>query len=302
MESAPLQDRTLIAVTRDGRFRARVARLTGVVGEACRRHGATGLVAEALARALGCVAVYPTNWKDAERIAVQWSGPGPLRTLMAEARPGRVLRAYAAGAYAGKRIARDGYRGIGHGLGAGSGFVNVIRQEAHGAFAQSRVPLKNGEVDEDLEAWFRQSEQAPTMLRVLTGPEAGGVPRETSAVIVQLLPRAGPEDLPATAVMEGMGADAPLLDLLDAAVEGRPVDLLAEEALKFQCNCSKQRIAAGLALLQVDELLDMINKDRGASVRCDYCATRYTFDREEVEEIMVRKVTGERAREDAGEV
>jgi molecular chaperone Hsp33 len=291
MSASTVGDRILIAVTRDGRFRARVARLTSAVNDACRSHGVTGLAAEALARPLGCAAVYPTNFKDAERIAVQWSGGGPLRTLFAELRTGGFLRGFVGANYIGERNYPTGSRGIGHGLAVKAGFVNVLKQSVSGAFSQSQVELRNGEVDEDMESWFQSSEQVPTRLRVLTGPMVDGVPREVCAIIVQLLPGAGADDLPSPEVLDSMGADAQLVDLLDAAVEGRPLEMLGESHLEYRCTCARDRIAAGIALLEVDELLDMINDDKGASVRCEFCAAHYVFDREDLESIMVKKVT-----------
>ncbi|HMS16078.1 MAG TPA: Hsp33 family molecular chaperone HslO [Planctomycetota bacterium] len=292
MSHSSAKDRILVAVTRDGRFRARAARLTSVVRECCQRHGVTGLAAEAMARALGCAAAFPTSAKDAERVTLQWSGGGPLRTVFTEARPGGFLRGFVGAAYVGEHNVSFSTRGVGHGLGVPGGYLNVLRQESSGVFTQSRTELKSGEIDEDLESWFFLSDQVPSRMRVLTGPLKDGVPREVTAILVQLLPGSGPEDLPPARVLEGMGADAQLVDLLDAAFEGRPFDVLEESDLEYRCFCARERIADGIALLDVDELLDMINEDQGASVRCEFCATQYIFNREDLEDIMVRKVTG----------
>ena len=245
-----------------------------------------------MARALGCAAAFPTSAKDAERVTLQWSGGGPLRTVFTEARPGGFLRGFVGAAYVGEHNVSFSTRGVGHGLGVPGGYLNVLRQESSGVFTQSRTELKSGEIDEDLESWFFLSDQVPSRMRVLTGPLKDGVPREVTAILVQLLPGSGPEDLPPARVLEGMGADAQLVDLLDAAFEGRPFDVLEESDLEYRCFCARERIADGIALLDVDELLDMINEDQGASVRCEVCAAQYIFNREDLEDIMVRKVTG----------
>ena len=287
-----MTDRTVIAMTDDGRMRIRVAWVTDLTQEACHRHAAVGVAAHALGRGLGCAATFPTYWKDTERISVQWSGPGPIGTLLCEARAGGAIRGRVGNPHAGVVLPSASSRGLGYGLGIQGGFVNVITQVKSGQFAQSRVDMTSGEVDEDLEHWFLKSDQVPTRLRVMTTGDAAGVPEQTLAVVVQLLPGAGPDDLPPAELLEDLNPNAPAEHLLKAALEGRDIKIMEEWPLRFECQCSRDRVEAGLMLLETDELLDMINEDKGANIRCDFCAEKYTVNREQLEDIMVRKVTG----------
>ncbi|MAG58984.1 MAG: hypothetical protein CMJ83_22070 [Planctomycetes bacterium] len=286
-----MTDRVLVAITHDGRYRARAATTTEITREAIRRHGAGPLAAEALARAVTCAAVFPATWKDCERVSVQWSGGGPLRTLMAEIRPGGLVRGYVGQPAAGARCDHDGYRGIAHGL-LPAGFVVVIRQNINGTFQQGQITLPSGEIDEDLEAFFETSDQVPTRLRAMTqiDAETGDV-AHAAGVLVQALPDDYPPELAEASSFEDFAPTTSPEDLLERAL-GRPYDVLEEIPLTFACPCSRGRMADGIALLEVDELLDMINEDQGASVRCDYCGESQRFNREELEDIMVRKVTG----------
>ena len=284
------EDRLLVAVSRDGRLRARAARTTGLVNEALRRHTPGPLGSLALGRALSVMAVFPATWKDCERVSVQWSGGGCLKTVMAEARPGGVLRGYVRHPSAGAPMPREGYRGVAHGLLPG-GFVGVIRQSIRGTFQQGQVELTSGELDEDLEVFFEQSDQVATRLRGLVGMGSSTEQlTECAGVMIQELPDDQPTSLPAGAVLEALDPAASLADLLAAAM-GQPFDVLEEIPLRFACSCDRERVAAGIGLLSVDELLDMINDDKGASIHCEFCAEDYRFNREDLEEIMVRKVT-----------
>ena len=282
------EDRVLIAVSRDGRLRARAARTTALVREALRRHQAGPLGAESLARALTSTATFPATWKDCERVSIQWSGAGPLKTIFTEIRVGGAIRGYVRAPRAGNRCDLDGYRGVGHGLLPG-GFVGVIRQDMRGRFTQSQVDLVNGEIDEDLERFFEISDQVATRVRALWSPGADG-PTATAAVLVQALPGDMPAVLPTGDALLALDPEAPLDTMLTAAL-GEGFDVLDEVQLTFACPCERGRLEAGLELLDVDDLLDMINKDSGASVRCDFCGEDYEFDREDLEAIMVKKVT-----------
>jgi len=285
-------DRLLTAVSRDGRLRGRAATTSGLAQEVVRRHGAGPLAAASLVRAVSCAAVFPATWKDSERVSVQWSGRGLLGALMAEVRAGGRVRGFVKTPQGGAPSSGVRRLSLGHGLLPG-GFVSVIRQNVSGAFSQSQVELASGEVDEDLEAFFAQSDQVPTRLRALCAFDDASLPVAASAVLVQALPDDDPPELISGEALEILDPSTSPETLLALAL-GPGHDVLAETPIAFTCMCSRDRMAAGIGLLELDELLDLINEDHGATVRCDYCGEVETFDREEVEQIMVDKVTSRR--------
>jgi len=283
-------DRLLTGVSKDGRLRGRAATTTGLVHEALSRHRPGLLGAEALARALSATAVFPATWKDCARVSIQWSGQGPLRTVVTEIRVDGSVRGYVSEPQAGEPVLRPGGRGLGHCIRPG-GFVGVIRQEAKGPFTRGQVELTSGELDEDLEKFFEISDQVPTRVRSL-GSTWGDEPGAHGAILVQALPDDMPAELVGGGDLLSVSADATPEEMLAVAL-GPGYDVLDERPLLFRCQCERERIEAGIALLEVDELLDMINEDQGASVRCDFCGEVYEFSREDLEAVMVRKVTGD---------
>jgi molecular chaperone Hsp33 len=66
--------------------------------------------------------------------------------------------------------------------------------------------------------------------------------------------------------------------------------ILEERILTFECNCSKDRVMRALKLVGKDELSDMIAKDGGASVHCDFCGTHYNFSVAELAAV-IRELT-----------
>lgn len=284
-------DRLHIALSSDQAVRFRVAEADELARELVRRHQPSPLAAEALVRGATAALLYPLSWKSYERVSIQWSGQGPLGGLVAEMRAGPRIRAYPNDPAAAFRAEQpfSGRRGIGFGL-LPRGQLNVLRQEPSGAFDRGQTGLRSGEVDEDLEGYLVQGEQVPTRLRVLTRLGADGRPEASLGVLAQLMPEAPLERLPSAGDLEALGPGAPLHEVL-SRVAGGSYEVLETQDPSFACTCSRERLAAAISMLEVDELLDMINEDQGARSRCDFCAEQYAFDREALETILVDKVT-----------
>lgn len=277
-------DRLWIAVSEDGLLRARAARTTDLVRAGLERHAPGPLGALALARALSATAVFPVEWEKNDRVSVQWSGGGPLGSVHAELRQPGHLRARLTRPHAEARATQAGrWRGVGLGLLPG-GFVAVLRQDPRGGHVQGQVPLRNGEIDEDLEDYFEKSEQVATRLRTFVDASESGIVA-AGALVVQALPGAEGCDLPAGAALERLGASDDVERWLEAAFQ-RPFRILEERPLAFACACSRERAAAGISLLSQEELIDMVVKDKGADVTCEYCAEGYRFSPEDLLAIL----------------
>ena len=57
---------------------------------------------------------------------------------------------------------------------------------------------------------------------------------------------------------------------------------LEKKPVRFRCDCTREKIALALAGLGKYDLLDLMVSQKEVEVRCDYCNTAYTFDREEL--------------------
>lgn len=280
-----LPDEMLIAVSADGTLRARAVRTTGVCAEAGHRHGAGPLAVHALSRALTCAALYPTSFKDCARLSLQFTGGGPLRSVFAELRmaylPGdrheAHLRGYTRVPSAVLWAADPRGRRIGRGLGPGT--LQVMRQQPGGGFAQAHVELSSGEIDEDLEHYFRVSAQVPTRLRTAVAIDEAGAVRAAVGVLVQTLPGADPAQIDGL-VLDDIAADETLESLV-GRVLAEPV-VKERLPLAFACPCSRERALGGISLLSADEVIDMVAVDKGAEVRCEFCASVYRFSADDL--------------------
>jgi molecular chaperone Hsp33 len=75
--------------------------------------------------------------------------------------------------------------------------------------------------------------------------------------------------------------------ILQKIFAGMEVELNLYEPLEltFRCQCSRERVTTALISLGVEELTDIL-KDEQAELCCHFCAEKYQFNKEELEELI----------------
>ncbi len=276
-------DELLRTITADGAYRVAVARTTSTVAAALLRHRPTSVVARALARALASTALLSVGEKELHRIAVQWQGRGPMGAVQAQVKGDGCLRAYASDSAVVAPTVRAAL---------GRGGIAVVEVDLEGRATQGSLPLHDSSVDVDVEAFLRYSEQVPSRLRVLMTLEEGE-PRDVVGVLIQTLGGApgdallGESSLLSPALLDRtMDASMTSEELASAALGGSPVQVVGRSPLRWGCDCSQARVEQGVAMLGVQELLDMIAKGETGQVRCDFCAEDYVVSVERLCELV----------------
>jgi transcription elongation factor Elf1 len=59
-----------------------------------------------------------------------------------------------------------------------------------------------------------------------------------------------------------------------------------ELPIKYNCGCSKEKFMSGIATLEEEEILDMIEKDKGAELECQICGKKYKLTEEDLKECI----------------
>jgi len=159
------------------------------------------------------------------------------------------------------------------------------------------------EVDEDVEAYLRASEQVPSALgcEVLLG--ADGRVHAAGGVLVQALPGGDPISVREVQHALRTGKLRELLErgersarvIAEQIYGAGPLEVIGEERhVRFQCKCSQERIGDMLALLGTVDLDEMIAENKPAEVTCNFCNTRYRIERAELERIRQHAAGGPR--------
>jgi len=247
-------------------------------------------IAVLLGQASVATALLTAHAKVDGRLSLQLRGDeGPLRMLFAECTAGGTLRGIARleedeaepGNAAGTGTPDTGALDLRR-LGPGAVLAITIENAAPAGREPTRyqglVPLEAPTLAGALEDYFRQSEQLPTRLLLV----AGGT--HAAGIMLQKLPGdAGDEDgwTRASALLDTLAPqellDWPLATLLHRLFHEEGTRLLGQQPLRFQCSCSRERVAEVLRSLGEEEARAAAAEGM-AEIRCEFCGQRYHFD------------------------
>jgi molecular chaperone Hsp33 len=188
--------------------------------------------------------------------------------------------------------ARGGKLDVGGALGRGL-LCEMRVPLGPGAPYRSVVPLVSGEVGSDVASYLAGSEQMPSAVGVGVFVEADGRVTAAGGWLIQAMPGADRDTVarleeqatassPSALVREGL--DAP--GMLGRLLAGVPTRLLEEQGLRFQCRCSRERVAAAIVAMGRAELLDVLAGERRAEVLCEFCGARYAVEEAELSELV----------------
>lgn len=282
--------------------------LDGILG----RHNYPEPVAKLVAETVVLAVILGTSLKFEGKFIMQTKSDGPVELLVADFRTPHSVRAYAR--YDAKRLedaiaeGRDSPQEL---LGNGVLAMTVDQGEFMQRY-QGIVQLDGSSLEDVARAYFRQSEQIPTDVRLATAKlmqrgEDGEVRSSWRAggLIVQFLPdsteRMRQRDLPG-----GDGDDAGSVHLEDdswtevkaltatiqpaelvdpdVSVERLLYRLFHERGVRAhaptrvfdECSCSEDKIRNVLSGFTADEIRDSIEHGQ-ITVNCEFCSTNYVF-------------------------
>lgn len=294
--------------------RGRVVQLGPALNHILARHDYPQPVAQLLAEAAVLTVLLGTALKFDGKFIVQTRSDGPVDMLVADFSTPSSLRAYArfdqerldAAIAAGKDSSPEL---LGKGI-----LAMTIDQGEFTQRYQGIVELDGQALDEVARAYFRQSEQIPTEVRLAVARHV--VPGEygpderwrAGGILIQFLPEA-PErlrlpDLPggdghpgfahsddptdsAWSEAKALMATVEPSELLDPTVESERLlyRLFHEHGVRVfegarildDCSCSRERIHGLLEGFSAEEISDSI-EDGVIKVSCEFCSKKYEFD------------------------
>lgn len=245
------------------------------------RHDYPPQVQRLLGEMLAAVSLLSSTLKFEGRLFLQAQGDGPLRLLMAECSRHRQVRAVARleGEFPQTGQFHEWLQ---------QGQLVLTIEPAQGQRYQGVVPLERDSLAGCLEDYFAQSEQLPTSIHLAAdGQQAAGL-------LLQVLPAAGAgnADWEHISTLASTLTERELLQLDNEALLYRlfhqeQCRLFEPQALSFFCDCSHERSANALRLLERDELLQAAQEQGGAlDVTCEFCNSHYSFDETDIKALF----------------
>jgi molecular chaperone Hsp33 len=284
--------------------RGRIVRLGPVIDDILARHAYPPPVSALLAQGVALAALLGTALKFEGKFILQTKTDGPVSMLVADFAAPNGLRGTA------RFSEKTTLQGLDEKALLGAGYLAMtVDQGPDMERYQGIVGLGDGTLADAAHAYFRQSEQIPTRIRLAAGPLAVKGDKAThwraGAILVQHLPREGgmsqipgnSGDVPEGYIEERAENDdwvkARLIldtvedhELLDPTLTAEQllyrlyhedgVTVYPEVALARHCTCSAETVANMLSNFSRQERADMVDKGE-IKVTCEFCSTEYRF-------------------------
>ena len=288
-----MPDQLVRALLDPPRVRVVAALTTDTVREAVRRHGTVGAATVALGRALTSGALLATLTKGDERVTLQIAGDGPITQISVDANDEGHVRGYLSPHGVAVALGKQRRPSIAPAIGRGT--IMVMRDLGLKEQYRGTASIVTGEIDEDVEAYLRQSEQLDSALGCEVIVDDFGAVVRAGGVLVQAMPGGEPElirdvqhQLRTGVLYRSLaGAEAPAdaEGIARAVLDNLALDFLEQRPLQFKCRCSAERATQMLALLDLDEIEDMIKREGQAEITCNFCSERYLIDKSSLEAV-----------------
>lgn len=268
---------------------------TSMVEEARRLHNTSPVASAALGRALTASSIMGIMMKgDNDKLTLSINGKGPLGTIVCVADSKGTVKGYVSNPLVDIPSRADGKLDVGSAVGI-NGLVTIIKDMGMKEPYTGQYPLVNGEIAEDLTAYYAYSEQQPSAIALGVLVDVDYSIKAAGGFIVQLMPEAEEKDIDIleknlsqiTSVSHLIDDGKTPEDLINLVLKDLEPMIYEKIPVSYKCDCSRERIEKALISIGKKDLDEIIKEDKLAEISCHFCNTVYYFN--EAELIDLRK-------------
>ncbi|MDD3171355.1 MAG: Hsp33 family molecular chaperone HslO [Bacilli bacterium] len=278
------------ALALNEKVRVYLASTVDITNEAVKRHDLWPSAASVLGKAMTIGVMMGSMLKGDEALTIKIDGNGPIGVVVVDANAAGEVRGYVTREHVlfDKKGTLDDVTTLGY-----NGFIDVIKDLKLKDLFTSTIPLQTGDLAKDFTYYFATSEQTPSLVSLGSLFDVNNQAIVLGGIIIQLLPDATEEDI------NYIESKVNILSSYSSLLKDNPdqedilkllfnddYKIVEKKNISFRCNCSKEKFAGGIASLGKEEIEDMINTDKKAEVICHFCKEVYTFDENELREIL----------------
>ena len=285
-----MNDYLVKALAFEGKIRAYATNTTNLVSELQKSHDTWPTASAALGRTATVGAIMGAMLKGEEKVTIQIKGNGPVEQIVVDANAIGEIRGYVTNPHVDLPLNSKGKLDVAGSV--GEGYLYVIKDLGLREPYRGSVPIVSGEIGEDFTYYFTYSEQTPSSVGVGVLVNPDDTIKAAGGFLIQVMPGLEEEqlvqleetlsNLPAVSTMIDQGySPEQILERLFAS----DFKVLEKQDIIFKCNCSHDRIRELLVSLGTEEIEDMIAKEEKAEVVCQFCNTKYQFNKGDLENI-----------------
>ena len=292
-----MQDKIIKFLAYEGKISIICADTTELVEKARKIHDLSPVATAAFGRLLTITAIKGNEMKGEEnKLTIQMKGNGPLGTMLTTSDNFPRVKGYVSNQVVDLPLNDMGKLDVGGAVG-NAGFINVIKDIGLKAPYIGICPLISGEIAEDFAEYFAKSEQKNTAVALGVLVDKNGV-KSAGGYIITPMPDATEEEISkieqsifkAGAISKMLDQNLSLEEIAKKVTGDENVKIIEENITPiYECDCSKEHMAEGLATLDKKVLKEMIEEDEKAELLCHFCNKKYDFTKEELKNILKEK-------------
>lgn len=226
-------------------------------------------------------------------LTLQIKGDGPIGGMTVTADAHGNVKGYANEAQVILHANAAGKLDVGSAV--GKGILRVVKDMGLKEPYVGQTILQTGEIAEDLTYYFAVSEQTPSSVGLGVFMEKNNTVKQAGGFILQLMPYAEESVIArlednlrqfpsvTAALEEGKNPE----QMLEALLDGLPMEIVDTMDVQYRCDCSKQRVERAMISLGKKELEEMIAEGKEVEAGCQFCNQKYKFTVEELERLIL---------------
>lgn len=288
-----MSDYVIRATAAQGQIRAFAATTRDLTEHARAAHNTSPVATAALGRLLTAGVMMAADMKGEEDLlTIKIQGDGPIQGLAVTADSHGNVKGYVYNPSVMLPPNSQGKLDVGGALGIG--VLSVIKDIGLKEPYVGQTILVSGEIAEDLTYYYATSEQTPSSVALGVLMNKDNTVRQAGGFIIQLMPGAS------EAVIGGLESKLKEITSVTTLMDvGNTPEMILEHILgefglelndktpvRFFCNCTKSRVEKALISIGKKDLQEMIDDGKPVEVNCHFCNRNYTFEVEELEELL----------------
>ncbi len=283
-------DKLIRATAKAGQVRIIAAITTDLVNEAVNMHLCAPTAAAALGRMLTAGTLMGTMLKSkADSLTLHINGGGEAKGVVVTAHADASVKGYIGNPNIDIPANSQGKLDVSGAIGI-DGYLRVIRDLGLKEPYVGQVPIRTGEIGDDLAYYFTVSEQTPSAVGLGVLVDTDMSIKAAGGFIIQMMPGADEfladiityrlEEIPSITdfIAKGMNIE----EIIEYIFEDMELKIHEEVKPQYKCDCSRERVERALISIGKKDLEEIYNDSKTEEVKCHFCNKNYEFNHEEI--------------------
>ena len=290
-----MKDKIIKALAHNGKISITCANTTKLVEEARKIHDLSPVATAAFGRLLTIASIMGNEMKSTkDKLTIQIKGNGPIGTMLVTANNIPQVKGYVGDAHVDLPLNEFGKLDVGEAVGH-EGYINVIKDIGLKEPYIGVSPLVSGEIAEDFANYFVNSEQRQSAVALGVLVDRNGV-KSAGGYLITPMPDATEEEISkveqaifkAGAMSKMLDENLSLEEIAKKVTGDENIEILEDNITpEYKCDCSKEHMKDALISIGKKDLEEILKEDGKAELMCHFCNKKYTFTKEELEEMIL---------------